>query len=157
MTPEQALMPILVVDDDHDLRDVVTALLADEGYQVVSQAQDGVEALSILLQLSPAPTVVLSDYRMPRMDGLRLLQALTSGSHELGRHRFILMTATVSHLSPAQRLLLVQHGVAVLRKPFERDRLLETVGEAVGHLGQLAAVTADAVAPRLRSRGRRPR
>ncbi|HEX2462506.1 MAG TPA: response regulator, partial [Vicinamibacterales bacterium] len=58
--------PILVVDDDDDVRNMLCAVLAAEGYPVVSAA-DGVEALTRMRHDPPALAVV--DMMMPRMDG----------------------------------------------------------------------------------------
>jgi CheY-like chemotaxis protein len=57
---------VLVVDDDGELRDLVTLALLDEGYQVVS-ASNGAEALR-RVQLY-CPDVILLDLDMPVMDG----------------------------------------------------------------------------------------
>ena len=59
-------LQVLVVDDDHELRDLVTTALLDEGYQVVS-ASNGAEALR-RVQIYP-PDVILLDLDMPVMDG----------------------------------------------------------------------------------------
>ena len=59
-------LQVLVVDDDSELRDVVTLALLDEGYQVVS-AGNGTEALQ-RVQLY-CPDVILLDLDMPVMDG----------------------------------------------------------------------------------------
>jgi CheY-like chemotaxis protein len=131
--------PILVIDDDRTTCDEARVALVEAGYGPISEAGDGVEALQILRQ-SDVPMVVLSDYRMPRMDGLRLLDALTSGGPELSRHRFILMIANVRLLSPAQQQFLLQQRVPIVRKPFEFERLLDAVEEAFIYLQHAAAV-----------------
>ncbi len=59
--------PILVVDDDADIRDLLAQLLSDEGYEVITAA-DGREALARLRQL-PRPCVILLDLMMPVMNG----------------------------------------------------------------------------------------
>lgn len=64
---------ILLVEDDADLRDVLQALLESQGYSV-GAAGDGLEALS-RLDLEPFDLVV-TDYRMPRMDGMALITSL---------------------------------------------------------------------------------
>lgn len=66
---------VLVVDDDLDLLDLYTELLGELGVELVS-AQDGVEALRLALELKPA--LILTDWRMPRMDGVELCKALRS-------------------------------------------------------------------------------
>ena len=58
--------PILIVDDDSSIRDVVSDLLDMVGYRVIAAA-DGVEALSMIERASPR--LVLLDMRMPIMDG----------------------------------------------------------------------------------------
>src|SRR5258708_34302262 len=78
--------PILVVDDDAELRALLCEALREEGYPRVAEARDGLEAL-LRLQLSPEPMVTLCAYRMPRLDGLRLLTPLPTGSPALQRHR----------------------------------------------------------------------
>jgi CheY-like chemotaxis protein len=64
-----------VVDDEPALRDVLTILLEDEGYEV-STARNGVEALAAVAHTQPA--VVITDIMMPVMDGIALCQALTT-------------------------------------------------------------------------------
>ena len=59
--------PILVVEDDPDVRDAMTAILESEGYEVVGAAE-GHEALDRLRGGSP-PCVILLDLMMPVMDG----------------------------------------------------------------------------------------
>ena len=67
---EQQTKTILVVDDEQVLRESLAELLGDEGYDVI-QAANGKEAHDILLK-RPVDAI-LSDMRMPEMDGLTLL------------------------------------------------------------------------------------
>lgn len=71
---------ILVVDDEPNARAALTALLADEGYAVESAA-DGVNALGKLSSF--AAELVLTDLKMPRMDGLELLRRLHARDADL--------------------------------------------------------------------------
>lgn len=66
-------MKILVVDDEEGARDLFNTILTDEGYDV-SLASDGEEAL-ILFKSHPF-NLVITDIRMPVMDGLQLLQEI---------------------------------------------------------------------------------
>lgn len=59
-------LQVLVAEDDSELRDLVTAALLDEGYQVVS-ASNGAEALQRVQQYRP--DAILLDVNMPVMDG----------------------------------------------------------------------------------------
>jgi len=59
---------VLVVEDDADIADALTDILADEGYEVL-QAYDGLEALEVLERTTPLPDVILLDLMMPRLDG----------------------------------------------------------------------------------------
>ncbi len=64
---------ILLVDDEKDIREVVHLFLSDLGYQVL-EAEDGDEALRIFQETQPP--IVLTDIKMPNMDGIELLQAI---------------------------------------------------------------------------------
>jgi CheY-like chemotaxis protein len=61
---------VLVVDDDHDLRYILSVRLVSAGYLVYGAA-DGLEALVQMEKYSV--DVVLTDYRMPKMDGFEFL------------------------------------------------------------------------------------
>jgi CheY-like chemotaxis protein len=61
-------MTVLVVDDDPGIRDLLTELLEDEGYQVVSAA-NGLEAINHLHRGTEHPCVILLDLMMPVMNG----------------------------------------------------------------------------------------
>jgi signal transduction histidine kinase len=62
---------ILLVDDEQDIREVLNLSLSDLGY-VVLEAQNGEEALEIFK--AAQPPIVLTDIKMPGMDGIELLQ-----------------------------------------------------------------------------------
>ena len=83
--------PILVVDDDADLRDVLTLALEAEGY-AVEAAADGVRALEAVRRRHPA--VILLDMRMPVMDGWDFCTALRR--EEPSPPPIIVMTAAVA-------------------------------------------------------------
>jgi two-component system cell cycle sensor histidine kinase/response regulator CckA len=68
---------VLVVDDEAGLRGLVARALADEGYHVL-EASDGVAALELLEMPHAGIRLIISDIRMPRMDGYELADRITS-------------------------------------------------------------------------------
>jgi DNA-binding NtrC family response regulator len=77
---------VLIIDDEDIIRDSVSTYLEDSGF-TVHQAGDGREGLGLFRELSP--DVVLLDLRMPRMDGLEVLEAIAG---ELDRVPVIVVT-----------------------------------------------------------------
>jgi signal transduction histidine kinase len=72
--------PILLVDDEPGIRKVLSITLNDSGYDVISAA-DGQEALELFKK--HRPSIVLTDIKMPGMDGIELLQALKAEDSEV--------------------------------------------------------------------------
>jgi len=68
---------ILIADDEHELRDMLTAYLEAEGYEVAT-ATDGAEALRLVD--SANPHLILLDVGMPGMDGFEVLRRIRQGS-----------------------------------------------------------------------------
>ncbi|MDJ0783734.1 MAG: hybrid sensor histidine kinase/response regulator [Desulfosarcinaceae bacterium] len=64
---------LLLVDDEADIREVLTLALADLGYRVTS-AENGTTALPLFLDIRPP--VVITDIKMPGMDGIELLSRI---------------------------------------------------------------------------------
>ncbi|MDX2446391.1 MAG: hybrid sensor histidine kinase/response regulator [Desulfobacterales bacterium] len=73
MNTSQDKKKILLVDDEEDIRDVLRITLSDMGYQVLTAA-DGKTALKTFL--SEMPPIVLTDIKMPAMDGIELLRCI---------------------------------------------------------------------------------
>lgn len=109
---------ILVVEDDDDLRDAMVFTLLDEGYEV-TVAADGRDALD-LLHTMQRPALVLVDLMMPVMDGRALVNAMRE--HEaLAKIPVVVISGfsgLLSNIPPAD---------GVLKKPVDRNELLETV------------------------------
>ena len=71
---------ILLVDDEEGIRKVLDIALADLGYEVHT-AENGAEALRIFKDVQPP--IVLTDIKMPEMDGIELLRQLKQESPKL--------------------------------------------------------------------------
>jgi CheY-like chemotaxis protein len=136
--PDSAKAQVLVVDDDTCVRLMMTTVLEDAGYGVLS-AQDGVEALAIL-RTSVHPLVVLLDWMMPQMSGEELLQTVKADPELLRQRAFVLVTANAPGRSPHLVDLLRELAIPVLPKPFRLQHLLEIVDE---HAQRVEAVAVE--------------
>jgi two-component system response regulator MprA len=116
-TPE-SMPTVLVVEDEPAVREVVADLLQDEGY-AVRQASDGLQAIDELQ--ADDVDLVLSDVRMPRLDGPSLARRLRGRGHAVP---VVLMSAVDVEVDLPE--------VRFLPKPFDRDRLLHVIGSALG-------------------------
>ena len=117
--------PILVVDDDGDIRLALEMLLQYEGFEVWT-AKDGKEALKRLEVETRPPALILSDLKMPGMDGLELLDAV--GELEASPP-FIMISG---HADVETAVEAVKRGALdFLQKPLEEDRVLVTLRAAI--------------------------
>ncbi len=114
---------VLVVDDDPGVRYTIREILASEGIEA-DEAGDGEEALARFEAAQPA--LVITDLRMPRMDGMELLRRLGARAPS---PRVVVITA---HGSERQAVEAMKAGAwDYFRKPFENDELLAVVRRAV--------------------------
>ncbi len=92
--------PILVVDDDPDIRDSIATALELEGYPVL-MAENGKVALDLLVQLQKEelPRCIMLDLMMPVMNGEEFLQAIGNESAELKKIPVVVASANGSVLA----------------------------------------------------------
>ena len=64
---------IVLIDDEEDIRDVITFTLEDAGYTVAT-AEDGQKGIGLCQEI--VPQIVITDIRMPKMDGIQVLESL---------------------------------------------------------------------------------
>jgi two-component system, NtrC family, response regulator GlrR len=120
-TPERG--PVLLVDDDKDLLQLIAMRLSAAGYAVtaVESAQAALSALAV-----SRPQVVVTDLRMQGMDGMALFDAIHRDSPSLP---VVILTA---HGTIPEAVSATRRGVfSFLTKPFEPKVLLDTVAEAM--------------------------
>lgn len=114
---------ILVVDDDADLLKTIAMQLRYEGHDV-SVADGGAAALAQLDH--SVPHLVVTDLRMPGMDGLQLFTAL----HR--RYPLLPVVILTANGTIADAVQAMQKGVfGYITKPFERNALLQEVNRAI--------------------------
>ena len=137
---ERTALPVLVVDDEPEIRTFVRLALEDEGY-AVRAASNGAEALEALREMRPC--VILLDLRMPGMDGVTFVEtyrnraATAAEPHADGAHAAPIIVLTASRMPADDVEALGVQGV--LRKPFEVAELLETIARhaaCVSHNGK---------------------
>lgn len=107
---------ILVVDDDAELCRTLVDSLRDVGY-LVEEAGDGITALEQIA--SQTPDLILSDVRMPRLDGIGLARVLAPHTPPIP---IILMSATA---------LPSDCPLPALRKPFTVEELLTMMARSL--------------------------
>jgi CheY-like chemotaxis protein len=112
---------ILVVEDDHDVRELVADVLATEGFPV-EQAPNGAAALQ-KLRAGFRPDVILTNLLMPLMDGYQLAAELKK--HESWA-RIPIIIITAGQTKPE----VLRHVEEVLQQPLDLHQLLSGVKRA---------------------------
>lgn len=113
---------VLLVDDDPDLLVLLSEVCEGLGCDV-QKAQNGRVALEFLKVAKF--TVVISDMRMPQMDGMSLLRSI----EKMGFQVPVIMMTGHSDFTPED--VDAANGVVLLAKPFSRQQLKETVEEFI--------------------------
>jgi CheY-like chemotaxis protein len=116
---------VLIVEDDQATRDIVSSLLASQGFYTVS-AQDGLEALHLLRAVrhrAPAvPCLILLDLAMPRLGGQEFRRAQL-GDPVVAEVPVAVMSGATDVAERAKTL----GAVAVIGKPLDFDKLVNVV------------------------------
>lgn len=116
-------MKIMIVDDSSAMRMIVKKTLRQAGFEghEISEAEDGVKALAAIK--ASTPDLVLSDWNMPNMTGLQLLEALAAAKIRV-KFGFITTEAT-----PDMRAKATGAGAQFLiSKPFTPESFKTTLG-----------------------------
>ena len=113
---------IVLADDELNLRRVLGAILTRDGYEVL-QAADGEEALGLV---GKGVDAIITDLKMPRMDGMTVLRRVVSEYHDIP---VIIITAhgTVDSAVEAVKLGAFDY----IEKPFEQEQIRQVVAKAV--------------------------
>lgn len=124
---------LLIVDDEPNLLRAVAACLRGEGYEV-DTARSGEEALVHVAQR--LPDLIVSDIRMPRMDGYALARQLRSNP----RTHLIPIVFLTAKDESSERIAGIRSGVdAYLTKPFEPDELVAVIGNILARVDRTHA------------------
>jgi two-component system, cell cycle response regulator CpdR len=116
---------ILIAEDEESIRNLVSRALRQDGHEVLT-AHDGAEALDVLVREKGAFELLLTDIRMPVMDGIALALAVARDHPDL---TILLMTGYADQRERAHGLDALIHDV--LTKPFTLATMRSVVNEAL--------------------------
>lgn len=115
---------VLIVDDDRDIGELLRSIIVDQtNYRVVWIAES-----DLALEAAPhlKPSLILLDYVMPTLDGLKLFDYMQALEHIRG-----IPVVLISARSSIPFEQLEERGIHFLRKPFEMDDLLNLLHRLV--------------------------
>jgi DNA-binding response OmpR family regulator len=114
---------ILIVDDDEDIRDVLTMVLQTRGFQAIG-AFDGQHALDQLRERDGTPSLILLDLMMPRLNGVDFAEAARARPG-LADVPIVILSGD----SRARETAVTLRAAGCLAKPVDLQDLLATVGK----------------------------
>jgi len=119
-TGEIRIGSVLLVDDDEGVREILSEQLRDLGLDVLV-AEDGRHAISLLEDKDDRPEFVLTDFSMPGLDGMELLEEL--------RRRWPEMRGAIMTGNPQDRLARRTISVPIIHKPIDLPDLKRLLAE----------------------------
>jgi len=113
---------VLIVDDADFMRVMLKDILTEIGLQIVGEASDGAQAISLYDELQP--DLVIMDIMMPEMDGITALKKILSKDPEA-------VVVMITALGQKDKVLeSIQAGARdFVVKPFDQDRVQATIKE----------------------------
>jgi CheY-like chemotaxis protein len=114
-------MKILIVDDEAYIRRVLELKLKNQGYEVITAVNgaDGLEKLNV-----HDPEVVITDIKMPGMDGQALCEKINNSNND---KPYLIIVVTCSVSEGNMRWINNMRDTLVLEKPFSPSRVLEAI------------------------------
>jgi DNA-binding response OmpR family regulator len=128
--PSPAARTVLLAEDDPALRKLLSMVLRLAGYHVVS-AFDGLNALQVILADSRKVDLLITDFEMPRMNGIQL------ASTAVGLRPDLKVLIVSGRYDPA----IQQTGMRFLHKPFRPSELVERVEELLAEANARPALS----------------
>ncbi len=122
---------ILVVDDNEDIRELITFIIRDAGMEAISASQ-GDQAIT-LLELHPVDLVVL-DVMMPGKSGLQILSEIRQSPHSTTAALPVILISAKSQSEDVERGLVLGANSYII-KPFKSDALISVINKEL-HLEQ---------------------
>lgn len=116
---------VLIADDEDSMRSLVARAVAMDGHETVT-AEDGAEALDILTREEGAFDLLLTDIKMPVMDGIALALTVARDFPDL---TVLLMTGFADQRERASNLSAIVHDV--ITKPFSVSDIRAAVNAAL--------------------------
>ena len=116
---------VLIVDDAAFMRMMVKDILSKNGYEIVGEAENGMKALEKYQELKP--DLVTMDITMPEMDGITAVKEIK----KVDPAAKVVMCSAMGQ--QAMVIEAIQAGARdFIVKPFQADRVLEAIRQAVG-------------------------
>lgn len=119
---------ILIIEDDIDIRELISEILNEEGY-LTATAENGKIGLDYLIacDINERPDCIILDLMMPVMTGLQVLERLQADHpNDLAKIPVIIATAKGS---PKEELRNMPDNVTKIRKPMDVNELIDTVAK----------------------------
>ncbi|MCQ6280189.1 response regulator [Bacillus sp. EB600] len=116
---------ILIVDDAAFMRMMIKDILTKNGYQVVGEAADGIQAIEKYKET--VPDLITMDITMPEMDGISALKEIKKVNPNVK----VIMCSAMGQ--QAMVIDAIQAGAKdFIVKPFQADRVLEAISKTLG-------------------------
>lgn len=124
---------IMIVDDEDKIRNILSRLLTNEGYEVLAVG-NGRQALELYPSFNPG--LMILDYKMPVMTGIDLMHEIK----KLNANQTILFLTAFGNVSLAVEAIK-EGAYDFIEKPFDNERLLHTIKKALENSELKAKVT----------------
>lgn len=116
---------VLVVDDAAFMRMMIKDILTKNGYEVVAEANDGLQAIEKYKEVSP--DLVTMDITMPEMDGITALKEIK----KIDANAKVIICSAMGQ--QAMVIDAIQAGAKdFIVKPFQQERVIEAVKKTLG-------------------------
>lgn len=119
-------MIVLIVDDDDVVRKIIVEHLQSFGFKNFIEAKDGTEAFRHVVDQIQRIDLIISDWEMPRTDGITFLRAVRAHKHRADTP-FIMVTSQQTHERMKISSAKQHHVDAYIVKPFRGETLREKV------------------------------
>jgi response regulator NasT len=140
-------MRVLIAEDEALIRLDLREMLEEEGFDVVGEAADGEQAVSLARQLTP--DLVICDIKMPKMDGIQAAAQITEA-----RIAPVVMLTAFSQRDLIERARDAG-AMAYLVKPFQKRDLLPAIEMATSRFAEMRALEAEVTGLRDRLEARK--